>query len=214
MQLLLTGKKRLAGFSGDWETKTLGEIGEFKKGKGIKKDSVLSDGLPCIRYGEIYTHHNEYIKKFNSYISNETAKESQKLKFGDLLFAGSGETAEEIGKCVAFLGNEEAYAGGDIIILSPSKYDSRLLGFLMNHEIIVKQKSQMAQGDAVVHIYSSSMRNINVPLPPTIEEQKAIAQILSEMDAEIEALETRQAKYKAVKQGMMQELLTGKTRLV
>jgi len=84
----------------------------------------------------------------------------------------------------------------------------------MNHEIIVKQKSQMAQGDAVVHIYSSSMRNINVPLPPTIEEQKAIAQILSEMDAEIEALETQQAKYKVVKQGMMQELLTGKTRLV
>jgi type I restriction enzyme S subunit len=214
MQLLLTGKKRLPGFSGNWGTKKLDELGEFKKGKGIKKDSVISDGLPCIRYGEIYTHHNEYIKKFNSFINIKTAKESQKIKSGDLLFASSGETAEEIGKCVAYLGNEEVYAGGDIIILSPSRSDSRFLGFLMNHEVIVKQKSQIAQGDAVVHIYSSGLKMVDVSIPPTIEEQKAIAQVLNEMDAEIEALEIQRGKYQAVKQGMMQELLTGKTRLI
>ena len=58
------------------------------------------------------------------------------------------------------------------------------------------------------------MKSLLIPIPPTIEEQQAIAQILSDMDAEIEALEQKQAKYKAIKQGMMQELLTGKTRLV
>ncbi|WP_418888716.1 hypothetical protein [Methanothrix soehngenii] len=119
MQELLTGKRRLPGFSGKWEVKMLGAIGVFSKGSGIKKDEVVADGLPCVRYGEIYTHHNEYLKAFNSFITPATAKQSQRIEKGDLLFAGSGETAEEIGKCVAFLGEEEAYAGGDVVMFRP-----------------------------------------------------------------------------------------------
>ena len=72
----------------------------------------------------------------------------------------------------------------------------------------------MAQGDAIVHIYSSNLAKILLPLPPTKAEQIAIAQILSDMDAEIEQLEQKLDKYKMIKQGMMQELLTGKTRLI
>jgi len=80
----------------DWEITSLGNIGVFKKGKGIKKNVILSNGLLCIRYGEIYTHYNDYIKKFYSFINTETAKKSQKISKGDLLFADSGETSEEI----------------------------------------------------------------------------------------------------------------------
>lgn len=198
----------------DWEIKTLEKIGTFKKGKGIKKDSIVSDGLPCIRYGEIYTYHNDYIKQFNSYINRETANKSQAIKAGDLLFAGSGETAEEIGKCVAYLDNKEAYAGGDIIILSPAEdYDSNYLGFLMNHKIVSKQKSQMGQGDAVVHIYSSNLAKLSVPLPPTKAEQTAISTALSDADALINSLGKFLTKKRNIKQGAMQELLTGKKRL-
>ena len=119
----------------DWEVKRLGGIGSFKKGKGIRKDEVISDGFPCVRYGELYTVHHEHIKGFSSFISSKTAKESQKITKGDLLFAGSGETKDEIGKCAAFLDDQEAYAGGDVIILSPQNCNSHLLGFLLNHEI-------------------------------------------------------------------------------
>lgn len=197
-----------------WVVKKLGGIGTFKKGKGIKKDEVSSDGFPCVRYGELYTHHHEYIKKFNSFISVETAKESQRINKGDLLFAGSGETKEEIGKCAAFVDEIIAYAGGDVIILSPNNCDSLFLGFLLNHEKVAKQKAQKAQGDAVVHIYPCNLSEIDIPLPPTKAEQARIATILSDIDAEISALETKLAKYKQVKQGMMQELLTGKIRLI
>ena len=90
----------------DWELATLHDKGVFKKGKGISKQDVQNEGIPCIRYGEIYTRHHEHIKKFYSFITKKTAEESQLIKKGDLLFAGSGETSEEIGKCVAFLGDE------------------------------------------------------------------------------------------------------------
>src|SRR5438270_773443 len=79
----------------------LGEIGTFLKGSGVTKSQALSGQLPCVRYGEIYTHHNDYIKNFHSFISHEVALTATLLKRGDILFAGSGETKEEIGKCVA-----------------------------------------------------------------------------------------------------------------
>lgn len=135
-----------------------------------------------------------------------------KISKGDLLFADSGETSEEIGKCVAYINDYEAYAGGDIIILSPKNNNSMYLGYLMNHNIITKQKSQLGQGDAVVHIYSSNLSNIKVPLPP-IPEQSAIANVLSDIDALIESLEKLIAKKRNIKQGVMQQLLTGKRRL-
>jgi type I restriction enzyme S subunit len=213
MQQLLTGKKRLLGFFGEWESKRLGEIGVFSKGRGIKKDQVVADGIPCIRYGEIYTHHHEHLSIFNSFITRATADQSQRIGKGDLLFAGSGETAEEIGKCVAFLGDEEAYAGGDIVIFKPVAQDSKFLGYLMNYSSIVSQKARMGQGDAVVHISARNLARLELFIPAQAE-QRAIAEVLSDMDAELTALGERLAKARALNLGVMQELLTGRIRLV
>ena len=213
MQQLLTGQTRLPGFYGEWEVKRLGDVGMFLKGGGIKKDEVVTDGLPCIRYGEIYTRHNDHVRAFHSSITRETAKQSQRLEKGDLLFAGSGETSEDIGKCVAYLWDREAYAGGDIVILRPSGQSSEYLGYLMNHSSIAAQKSRMGQGDAVVHISSRNLARLQLHLP-LLPEQTVIAAVLTDMDVELAALEQRLTKTRALKQGMMQELLTGKTRLV
>ena len=71
----------------------------------------------------------------------------------------------------------------------------------------------MGQGDAVVHIYINNLAQVQIELPP-IEEQRAIAAVLSDMDAEIAALEHRRDKTIAIKRGMMQQLLTGKVRLL
>ncbi|MDO9013053.1 MAG: restriction endonuclease subunit S, partial [Gallionella sp.] len=180
MQQLLTGQTRLPGFSGAWEVNRLGDVGVFSKGRGIKKDDVVADGLPCVRYGEIYTHHNNHLKAFNSFISPEIAKQSQRLQKGDLLFAGSGETTEEIGKCIAFLGDEEAYAGGDIVIFRPGGQDSKFLGFLINHSGVASQKARMGQGDAVVHISARNLARLELHLP-SLPEQTAIAEVLSDM---------------------------------
>lgn len=213
MQQLLTGQTRLPGFSGEWEVKRLGSVGVFLKGSGVKKDESQSGSLPCIRYGEIYTRHNDYIKEFHSFISAEVAATARLLKKGDLLFAGSGETKAEIGKCVAFVDDFEAYAGGDIVILRPVAVDSLYLGFSLNTPSVNQQKASRGQGDAVVHIGSSALADIIVNLP-SYSEQTAIAAILSDMDAELAALQVRRSKTQALKQAMMQELLTGRIRLV
>ena len=213
MQQLLTGKTRLPGFSGAWETKQLRELGPFAKGRGIKRDDVSYEGLPCIRYGELYTRYRDYILKVVSRIPPSVAATALPIKTGDLLFAGSGETAEEIGRCAAYLGKEKAYAGGDIIVLTPSEQNSIYLGHLMNHPIVAEQKARMGQGDAIVHISANNLAQVHIELPP-ITEQNAIAAVLSDMDAEIAALEHRRDKTRAIKQGMMQQLLTGRVRLV
>ena len=200
-------------FSGEWETKRLGEIGSFAKGRGIKRDDVTDEGMPCIRYGELYTRYQDYILKVVSRISPDVAATAMPIKKGDLLFAGSGETAEEIGRCAAYLGEEQAYAGGDVIVLTPSGQTNPIyLGHLMNSPMVSEQKARMGQGDAVVHIYINNLAQVQIKLPP-ITEQNAIAEVLSDVDGLLNALEALIAKKQAIKQAVMQQLLTGKTRL-
>ncbi len=197
----------------DWGVKTLDDLGAFMKGKGIKRDDVTDDGLACIRYGELYTRYSNYVYSPASRIPESVAQTSQPLKTFDLLFAGSGETAEEIGKCVAYLGEEEAYAGGDIVVLRPVDQNSLYLGHLLNHAVVAEQKARYGQGDAVVHISARNLAMVKLPLPPTTNEQDAIAEALSDVDELIGALETLIAKKRAIKRAAMQQLLTGTTRL-
>jgi len=169
MQQLLTGRTRLPGFRGTWETKRLAELGSFSKGRGIKRDDVSDEGVPCIRYGELYTRYQDYILKIASRIPPSVAVTALPIKTGDLLFAGSGETSEEIGRCAAYLGEEQAYAGADVIVLTPSGQNSIYLGHLMNSPIVSAQKARLGQGDAVVHIYINNLAQVQIQLPPIRE---------------------------------------------
>lgn len=212
MQELLTGKRRLKGFTGAWAEKRLGEIGVFSKGAGISRAESGTGDLPAVRYGEIYTHHNDYVRHYISRISGEVAEKARLTKRGDILFAGSGETEEDIGKSVSVL-DDGVYAGGDLIIFSSSEQtDPIFWGYLLNLPYVQRQKTLSAQGGTVVHIRAASIASIRVRYPP-LPEQRAIAAVLSDMDAEIANLEAKLKKMTLLKQGMMQDLLTGKVRL-
>lgn len=213
MQELLTGQTRLPGFSGEWEVKRLGRLGDFLKGSGIRRDEALSGELPCVRYGELYTIHNDIVRSFASRISHAVAATARRIGRGDVLFAGSGETKEEIGKSVAIVQDVEAFAGGDIVILRLHGGDPTFFGYLTNMPQVARQKANRGQGDAVVHISAAALASVEVAVPQEVE-QHAISRVLSDMDAELEALEQRRAKTAALKQGMMQELITGRTRLL
>ena len=213
MQELLTGKKRLPGFSGKWEIKRLGQLGVFLKGRGVTRDESATGNLASVRYGELYTRHNNHIETFYSWISPEVATNATRLEQGDILFAGSGETKDEIGKCTAFVEDTEAYAGGDIVILRNRKADPLFLGYYLNTEPVNRQKASKGQGDAVVHINAAALADIQCAFP-CVAEQTAIATIFSDMDAEITALKAKLSKARQLKQGMMQELLTGRIRLL
>lgn len=195
----------------DWKIKTLGEIGIFSKGKGINKSELREQGLPCVRYAEIYTKYDNYTVTFTSFIDDEEANNSKEIQRGDLLFAGSGETLEDIGKCIAYLGKKPAYAGGDVIILRPEGQDPKFLGFMLNHNTANRQTHKLGQGHSVVHIYSSGLKHLKIPLPGLLE-QKKIAQILSTWDVAIEKQEQLIAVKDTFKKGLMQVLLSGKKR--
>lgn len=196
-----------------WSVNLLGDLGAFSKGKGILKEQVVSEGIPCIRYGEIYTSHDFIIKDFKSFITEDVAKESKEIINGDILFAGSGETVEEIGKAVAYVGADKAYAGGDVIILSTNKeVNPECLSYALETDFIKRQKRVLGQGNSVVHIYSSDLSRIKIPLPP-LPEQKAIAQVLSTADAAIHTTEKLIAQKELGKKWLMQQLLMGKKRL-
>ena len=212
-QQLLTGRVRLPGFNSKWATKGLKELGVFSKGSGIKRDEVSQEGLPCIRYGEIYTTYETCVSDPVTRVTSEVASSALPIRTGDILFAGSGETVEEIGRCIAYLGGDQAYAGGDIVVLTPVAQNSLFLGYLLNHSTVAAQKARLAQGDAVVHIHAANLAQVQIALP-SIDEQTAIAAVLFDMDAEIEALERRLDKVRAIKHGMMEQLLTGRVRLV
>ena len=167
----------------DWDVIALNEIGPLSKGLGLSRNDSHSGFLPAIRYGEIYTTHHNYIVKYTSHISKEIADASKQIQGGEILFTASGETKEEIGKAVAAPDGITAYAGGDLIILSPKDgFNSRFLGFISNSEYSVKQKSSLGQGDAVVHISASKLSQVKIPIP-CIQEQEKIAKALSDVDA-------------------------------
>lgn len=195
-----------------WEMKKLGDMGKFLRGKEIAKKDTTDKGIPCIRYGEIYTHHNYYIKDFYSYINQETAEKSTKIQKNDILFAGSGETIEDIGKSVAFLHDEEAYAGGDIVILRTKNVNSLYLAYALNNGRLAIERAKLGQGHSVVHIYPKELKSLTIQLPPAAEQDK-ITSILSTWDKAIELKEKLIEQKKEQKKGLMQKLLTGEVRL-
>ena len=214
MQELLTGKKRLPGFSGEWRTYKLGELGSFDKGCGISRAESNTGNFPAVRYGELYTKHTDYVKQYYSHISDDVAQTAKRVTFGDILFAASGETKEEIGVCAAIVDRRDIFAGGDIVVFTPTtEINPIFFGTLLNMSFVQKQKSERGQGDAVVHIHADSLSEIIVSMPEK-NEQEAIAAVIKDFNDEIEQLEKKLAKYQQIKQGMMQELLTGRIRLV
>lgn len=212
IQQLLTGRTRLPGFSALWSAAKLGDVGVFLKGRGVKRDDVRATGVPCIRYGELYTDFENYTDRAISFVDAEVAVTALPLEPGDLLFAGSGETRDEIGKCIAYVDEARAVAGGDLIILRGTGFNPVYLALLANTPSVVVQKSRAGQGDAVVHISSKALARIQVDLPPQ-DEQDAIVSVVLDLDREIDALRLRLAKARDVKQGMMQQMLTGRIRL-
>jgi type I restriction enzyme, S subunit len=211
MQQLLTGRTRLPGFTAPWSSTTLGGLGTFLKGRGIRRDDVRGSGIRCIRYGELYTSFHDYTGQTRSFVSPEVAATALPLRTGDVLFAGSGETRDEIGKCVAYVGPTPAVAGGDVIVFRGEGLNPVFLALLANSPEVAAQKARAGQGDAVVHIYGHALAAIEVSVPPR-EEQDAIAEAITDSESEIGVLRRRLVKARSIKIGMMQELLTG-TRL-
>ena len=126
-----SGVEWLGEVPAHWEVRRLGRLGRLFKGGGGTKEDEREDGIPCVRYGDLYTHHQLFITESRACVTPELAATTYTpIRYGDVLFAGSGETIDEIGKSAVNLIRGPACCGGDVIIFRPSiDADARFLGY-------------------------------------------------------------------------------------
>ena len=161
-----------------WKVAQLGKMGIFAKGSGGTKDDEVPAGIPCVRYGDLYTTHKYFITKTRSYVSSAKASAYTPIYRGDVLFPTSGETIEEIGKSAVNLIGAQVLCGGDLIIFRPTiPMEPGFAGYALDCPIIQTQKSLMGRGITIMHIYSSQLKYLWLPLPP-LAEQAAIVKYL------------------------------------
>lgn len=191
MQQLLTGQKRLPGFDGEWEVKRLGEITDVQKGDLITKSTAIKGDVPVIAGGKtISYYHNKPNRNSSTITVSASGAYAGYVSFHkDPIFASDCSTIEE-----------------------SDKFDIQFMYFKLLS--IQRGIYDLQSGGAQPHVYPNQLEKLELEVPVDIKEQNAIAQILSDMDRELQTLRQKREKYVQVKQGMMQELLTGKVRLV
>ena len=163
---------------GHWDLRQPRQIGALLKGVGGTKEDALPAGVPCIRYGELYTTHTYFVRRPKSFIHPDRAAHYTPLQYGDVLFAASGETLEDIGKSAVNLIVGTAVCGGDVIILRPTvPVHAPFLGYVMDCRPSAHQKATMGRGTTVKHIYPDEIKHLLVPFPP-VSEQAAIVRFL------------------------------------
>ena len=168
-----------------WDVRSVGGLGLLFKGNGGNKTDEVPTGIPCVRYGDLYTRHEFFVTKSKTCVSSEQAVAYTSITYGDVLFAASGETIEDIGRSAVNLIQGEARCGGDVLILRPEvPVEPRYLGYASDCLPSRHQKACMGRGFTVVHIYADELKRLALPLPP-LPEQSAIVRFLDHTDRRI-----------------------------
>ena len=188
---------------------------ELYRGSGIKRNEVTAEGIPCVRYGEIYTTYNTWFDKCISHTKLEYVSSPKYFENGDILFAITGENIEDIAKSVAYLGNEKCLAGGDIVVMK-HKQNPRYLAHVLATQSARLQKGKGKVKSKVVHSDIPSIQEIKIPLP-SLEVQQKFADCLDNFEkicidlniglpAEIEA---RKKQYEYYRDAILTYAATG-----
>ena len=217
MQRLLTGQLRLSGFDGEWQLLSIGQHSHLNARIGWQ-------GLTTAEYLSTGTHHLVTGTDFLSgrvnwstcpFVSPERYDQDRniQLQVDDVLLTKDGT----IGK-VAFVDTLPGLAtlNSGVFVIRPkaNAYEPKFLFYILTSPVFEEFLAKLQAGSTISHLYQKDYVSFAFLVPPTVEEQRAIAAVLSDMDAEITAVERRRDKTHAVKQGMMQQLLTGRVRLV
>ena len=190
MQQLMTGKKRLPGFSGEWEVKKLGEIADVYQPKTISESDFTEDGY--LVYGA-----NGIVGRYSFYNHEKW----------QVTITCRGSTCGTVNKT-----KEKSWITGNAMVVNLDN-NNKVSKMFIYYFLRSYDFKNYITGSGQPQIVRGPLLTLEIKLP-TVEEQKAIAQVLSDMDLEIERLEEKLEKVKTIKQGMMQELLTGRIRLI
>lgn len=162
------------------EYKTIGEIAvDIFRGSGIKREQITETGIPCARYGEIYTTYGVWFDSCVSHTDESAITSKKYFEHGDILFAITGESVEDIAKCTAYIGQERCLAGGDIVVLRHNQ-NPKYLSYALSTTEAQTQKSKGKVKSKVVHSSVPAIKELVVPIPP-LEVQQEIVRILDQL---------------------------------
>ncbi|MBU2601024.1 MAG: restriction endonuclease subunit S [Actinobacteria bacterium] len=168
-----------------WEVVPIGRMGQLFKGNGGSKEDEVPAGVPCVRYGSLYTRREFFIRSCDSFVTPERAAHYTPILYGDVLFAASGETVGEIGKSAVNLIESGARCGGDVIVFRPNgETVPRFLGYAADSPPSILQKACMGRGFTVIHIYAAQLKRLTLAVPP-LPEQAVIVRFLDYADRRI-----------------------------
>ena len=154
------------------EYKRLGDIATaIYRGAGIKRDEVTETGIPCVRYGEIYTTYNVTFNNCVSHTDEDKIQNKKYFEHGDVLFAITGESVEEIAKSCVYLGHDKCLAGGDIVVLKHNQ-NPKYMAYVLSTTNAQSQKSKGKVKSKVVHSSVPAISDIIIPIPPLAEQEK------------------------------------------
>lgn len=220
MQQLLTGRTRLPGFDAVWEDTRLGDHVTYIKSVALSRAQLdLTSPLKYLHYGDIHTSSAIFLDTAGIEMPRVTmtlAKVAGRLQVGDVIFADASEDPAGVGKSVEVTSVPTSGVVPGLHTIA-ARFDKAVLtdGFKAYLQFIPAFREallRLAAGTKVLATTRSYVSSATLSLPP-VDEQRAIAKALTDCEQEIEALRRRLAKAQAIKQGMMQELLTGRTRL-
>lgn len=162
--------------------KSIGEIAtDIYRGTGIKREQVTETGIPCVRYGEIYTTYGVWFESCVSHTNLDGINKPKYFEHGDILFAITGESVEDIAKCTAYIGNDRCLAGGDIVVLKHEQ-DPKYLSYALSTSNARFQKGRGKVKSKVVHSSVPAIKELIVPIPP-LEVQHEIVRILDSFNS-------------------------------
>lgn len=156
------------------EWKKLGEIGTFIRGNGLQKKDFTESGVGCIHYGQIYTHYGTFATKTKSFVSESFAQKLRKAKTGDIVIATTSENVEDVGKAVAWLGNEDIAISGDAYIYTHEQ-NPKFIAYLFQTERFLAFKKMNVSGTKVTRISGDSLAKYPIPIPPLELQEKIVA---------------------------------------
>ena len=217
MQQLLTCLTRLPGFHGKWEVKRLGDVGSTYGGLTGKAKADFGSGEGrYITFMNVMSNVKIDTQSFD-YVRVAPGESQNRVMCGDLLFNGSSETPEEVAMCSILTEDvPELYLNSFCFgfrIRPGAVADGLFLTYLLRSNVGREVMKSLAQGSTRYNLSKGALLKAAIQLPSS-NEQAAIAAVVSDIDTELSALIARRDKTRALKQAMMQELLTGKTRLV
>lgn len=222
MQELLSGRRRLPGFNGEWDKRSFGDVFTFLPTATNSRADLSDDGdAYYVHYGDIHTRfhgHLDFAAQKPPRIAREKCPRAALIRNGDWIMADASEDLEGVGKAVEVRGlpeNEPAVAGLHTFLLREKApvFAPGFKGHLGGAEFLRNQYLRVMTGMKVFGVSKTALRDLIIPVPSS-KEQQALVEVFDDMSEDIAALETRLEKARQIKQGMMQELLTGRVRLV